>query len=277
MKVSFARQPSPLLVGVVRERRVRDAIAAIRNCETDGATAIDLHLSCMEEEHRTTDALRQIVSATALPILALHYSQTYEYDPYTVDEEERVSCLRAAAAAGVSAVDMQGYTFDPASKNAMRPECAKTGYSFLKNAPREVVTDPAVIDRQMAFIEEMHAGGTEVLLSTHPGIPMTAEEVVELALFLEKRGADVIKIVTQAENEEQLVESFRAMILLKKEVKTVVQYHAAGKAGRLSRIVNPLLGGHLIFCSDRYTASSNMEQLDLKSAAEAVKLLKKMQ
>ena len=42
-----------------------------------------------------------------------------------------------------------------------------------------------------------------------------AEQVVELALFLEKRGPDVLKIVTRAENEEQLLESFRAMRLLK--------------------------------------------------------------
>ena len=43
-------------------------------------------------------------------------------------------------------------------------------------------------------------------------------------------------------------------------------YHANGKAGLLSRIVNPILGGQIAFCVDRYSESSTMEQIDLKAA-----------
>ena len=99
---------------------------------------------------------------------------------------------------------------------------------------------------------------------------MTSEQVVELALFLEKRNPDIIKIVTKAENEEHLAESIRAMLLLKKEVKTPVAYHANDKAGMASRIINPLLGGQIAFCVEHYNAASTMEQIDLRTARAMV-------
>ena len=66
------------------------------------------------------------------------------------------------------------------------------------------------------------------------------------------------------------------MVMLKKEVKTPVSYHAGGKAGSLSRIINPLLGGQIIFCVDRFSESSTMEQLDLKTAGAVVESMIKM-
>jgi len=98
--------------------------------------------------------------------------------------------------------------------------------------------------------------------------------VVELALFLEKRNPDIIKIVTPAPDEDALIESMKAMIALKEEVKTPVSYHASGKAGALSRIVNPVLGGHMVFCVDRFGENSTLEQLDLRTAKSAIENLK---
>ena len=105
---------------------------------------------------------------------------------------------------------------------------------------------------------------------------MNCRQVVELALFLEKRNPDIIKIVTPATNENELVESFNTMVALKKEVKTPVSYHANGKAGSLSRIINPILGGHIIFCVDRFNEGSTMEQLDLKMVKSIIENMKKI-
>ena len=138
------------------------------------------------------------------------------------------------------------------------------------------MTDGSVIAKQCEFIEKVHSMGAEVLLSCHPGIPMNCEQVVGLALFLEKRKPDIIKIVTLAENENDLIESFKAMVMLKKEVKTAVSYHASGVSGGLSRIVNPILGGHMVFCVDRYNEGSTMEQLDLKTARTVIDNMKKI-
>jgi 3-dehydroquinate dehydratase len=117
--------------------------------------------------------------------------------------------------------------------------------------------------------------GAEVLLSCHPLIPMTSEQVVELALFLEKRNPDIIKIVTIADTDEEMIESIKTMLALKKEVKTPVSYHAGGEKGKLSRILNPALGGQIAFCVDKFSESSTMEQLDLRNAKTVLEGLKK--
>ena len=266
MKHKLSQLTPPALAGVIRERSARAAIAEAQNCMYDGATMLDLHLSRLESTD--TETLRGIMEACKLPVLALYYPGS------TVPtEEERTAALLRAVEAGAAGIDIQGYTYHLPSKSGF---CGEDIYPFTKGNPKEIVTDKAVIDKQCALIERVHSMGAEVLLSCHPNIPMRAEQVVELALFLEKRSPDIIKIVTRAENEEDLAESIRAMLLLKKQVKTPVTYHAGGKAGMASRILNPLLGGQIAFCVDRFHADSTMEQLDLRTARTIVDNMKKI-
>lgn len=262
---------APAVAGVVREKTKNAAIAEIKNCMYDGADMIDLHLSCLEECNE--GIIRDIVNSTKLPILALNYDSTTDWQSKGFSEEDRVESFITAVRAGVAGIDMQGYTFHKPSKTNF---CGEDKYSFTKNNPKEIVTDTAIIAKQCEFIEKVHDMGAEVLLSCHPGIPMNCQQVVELALFLEKRNPDIIKIVTAATNEDELVESFKTMVALKKEVKTPVSYHANGKEGSLSRIINPILGGQIIFCVDRFSQSSTMEQLDLKTVKAVIDNMKKI-
>ena len=262
---------SPIIAGVVRERTVKGAIAEIKNCMYDGAGMIDLHMSCIE--NLTLEALKEIVNSTSLPVLALNYNRTYDWQDKNFSEQERVDSFLLAVEAGAAGVDMQGYTFHEPSRDGF---CGEDKYSFTKGNPKEVVTDDAIISKQTEFIEQIHSMGSEVLLSCHPGIPMNCRQVVELALFLEKRNPDIIKIVTSAINEDDLVESFKTMTQLKKEVKTPVSFHVNGKIGSLSRIVNPILGSKVIFCVDRFSESSTMEQLDLKTVKTVIDNMKKI-
>lgn len=268
---SLKNLTTPVLAGVIREKTKKAAIAEIKNCMYDGAGIIDLHMSCLENTDEAT--LKEIISSTKLPILALNYNSTYEWQDAGYSEEDRAKLFLKAVDAGAAGVDMQAYTFDIASKTNF---CGEDKYSFTKGNPKEIVTDSAFIVKQCEFIEKIHEKGGEVLLSCHPGIPMNSTQVVDLALFLEKRNPDIIKIVTAATNEDELLESFKTMKLLKKEVKTAVSYHANGKEGSLSRIINPILGGHMIFCVDRFSESSTMEQLDLKTAKSIIDNIKKI-
>lgn len=271
MKQKLSQLEAPALAGVIREKSVRGAIAQIKNYTYDGATMIDLHMSCLEETD--TESLKKIISSTDLPVLALNYNNTYEWQGAGFSEEERVESFLRAVEAGAAGIDIQGYTYHQPSKKDFFGE---DKYSFTKGNPKEVVTDEAIISKQCDLIERVHSMGAEVLLSCHPGIPMTCEQVVDLALFLEKRNPDMIKIVTKANDQKDLEESIRTMIALKKAVKTSVSYHANGKAGILSRILNPILGGHIAFCVDRYDDGSTMEQIDLRTTASIVENIKKI-
>ena len=267
----LSKMCTPALAGVVREKNIRGAIAEIKNCKYDGATMIDLHMSCLEDT--SVESLKKIISSSALPVLALNYNSTYKWENAGFSEEERVASYLRAVEAGAAGIDMQGYTYHLPSKSGF---CGEDRYSFTKGNPKEIVTDEAIISKQCELIEKVHAMGAEVLLSCHPGIVMNCEQVVELALFLEKRNPDIIKIVTKAENEDDLTESIKTMMVLKKEIKTRISYHTNGNAGMLSRIINPLLGGQIAFCVDRYNEGSTMEQINLKTAAAVVENMKKL-
>ena len=262
---------APALAGVVKERSTKAAIAEINNCVYDGADMIDLHLSCLENTE--IDELRKIITFSKLPVLALNYNTTYEGENAGYSEDDRADLFLRAVEAETSGIDMQGYTFHLPSKKEFFGE---DKYSFTKGNPKEIITDEEIIAKQCEFIEKVHTMEAEVLLSCHPGITMTAEQVVDLAHFLEKRNPDIIKIVTKAENEEDLAESIRTMLLLKREIKTPIAYHANGKAGMLTRIINPLLGGQIAVCVDRYTEASVMEQINLRTGATVVQNVKKI-
>ena len=271
MKQKLSQLTAPALAGVVKEKSAQAAIAEINNCIYDGADMIDLHLSCLENTE--TDELKKIITFSKLPVLALNYNTTYEGKNAGYSEDDRAELFLRAVEAGAAGIDMQGYTFHLPSKNEF---CGEDKYSFTKGNPKEIVTDDAVIAKQCELIEKVHAMEAEVLLSCHPGIPMTSEQIVDLALFLEKRNPDIIKIVTRADSEDDLAESIRTMLILKKEEKTPITYHANGKAGMLSRIINPLLGGQIAFCVDRYTEASVMEQINLKCVNTIVENVKKI-
>lgn len=262
---------SPAIAGVIREKSVEAAIAEIKNCMYDGADMIDLHMSCLENSG--TDALKAIIGSSKLPVLALNYNNKYDWSDCGFSEEQRVQSFLNAVLVGAAGIDMQGYTFDAKSKESF---CGEDKYSFTRGNPKEIVTDSNVISKQCELIERVHSMGAEVLLSCHPGIKMSCEQVVELALFLERRNPDIIKIVTFAADENDLIESFKTMSALKKEVKTAVSYHTNGAAGSLSRIINPVLGGHMVFCVDRFNGGSTMEQLDLRAARTIIDNMKKV-
>ena len=271
MKTKLSELKSPVIAGVVREKDARSAIAEIINCAYDGAGMIDLHLSALE--NTDTDTLKAIIDASRLPILALNYNQTYDHRNAGFDEEERMESMIRAIEAGAAGLDMQGYTFDIKSKDNF---CGEDKYSFTKGNPKEIVTDEKIISKQCELIEKVHSMGAEVLLSCHPGIAMNTEQIVDLALFMEKRNPDIIKIVSIANNEDDLIESFKAMTALKREVKTPVTYHAGGKAGNLSRIVNPILGGHMIFCIDTFNSGSNVQQPCMRAVKPIVDNIEKI-
>lgn len=253
--------PAPAIAGVVREKTVFAAFAEIKNCYYSGADMIDLHLSTLEETD--VESLRRIMNFSQLPVLALNYNTDYDRKRLGQTEEERVESFLRAVEAGAAGIDMQGYTFHAPSEKG-----------FCGN-PKEIVTDSAIIDKQCQLIETVHSMGAEVLLSCHPGIPMTTKQVVELAKYLEERNPDIIKIVTKAETQQDADEAIRTMLALKEEIKTPVAYHANGKAGMRTRIINPLLGGQIAFCVDRYTEASTMEQLHLQTVRSIVDNMKK--
>lgn len=276
MRKSFVANKAPVLAAVIRERTPRDAIAEIKNYALHGAKGADLHLSCLDEQYRNVQSIAEIVNQSPLPILGLNYNQNPDWSVFEATEEERVDLLMMAIDAGAAGVDIQGYTYDRFSHKAFREEFSHLDYSFIKNKPREVVVDPQIIEKQCDLIERVHAKGGEVLLSNHLLIPMKTDELVDLCLFLEQRKPDIIKIVALSETDEDMLECFKSMLTIKKEIKTPVTLFCNGATGPLTRIVNPMLGGYMVFTSDGFNARSNFSQMDLTTIKQVLDGVEKL-
>ena len=270
MRKSFAANKAPVLAAVIRERTPREAIAQIKNYTLHGAHGADLHLSCLDKEYRNVESIKEIVAQSKLPILGLNYNQNLDWSVTETSEEERVELLLMSIEAGAAGIDMQGYTFDRPSHDAFNEDFAHLDYSFIKARPKEVVLDPKIIDKQSDLIERIHFKGGEVLLSNHLHTVMNTEMLVDLCHFLERRNPDIIKIVANSETDEDMIESFKAMVTIKREVKTPVTLFCNGKTGAATRVINPMLGGYMVFTTDGYGASSNFTQLDLQTIKQVL-------
>ena len=80
--------------------------------------------------------------------------------------------------------------------------------------PDEVAVSEEAIKKQMELIDELHKKGAEVLMSSHIFKFTSAERVLEIALEHQRRGADISKIVTQADSAEEEIENLRILNLL---------------------------------------------------------------
>ena len=108
--------PTPVLAGVINQKSKDGAISDIKNCTFAGADIIDLHLETLEE--RNEEVLKEIIKSSKLPVLALNYVKTTSEEDTEAFEMMRIESFLTALEAGAAGIDMQGYTFDIASKTS---------------------------------------------------------------------------------------------------------------------------------------------------------------
>lgn len=276
MRGKVSDGPAPLLAAVVKEPNLREAAAAIRRAELAGAGMIDLHLSTLPREQVTADALRPVIAETTVPVMAMQYNWDMQMQPLDFTEPERLAQLKEAVCAGAACVDLQGHTFskEDTRSSLSLPQAAEL--CFTERLPKEVSLEPEVIEKQTEYIRAIHDLGAEVLLSVHTGVSMNCEQTLSMVRFLAQRGPDIIKVVGRCETDEELAEFCRTILTLQKEVpQTRVSYHCAGARGAMTRLLGPLLGSWLMFCNERYTAASDLNQLHLATMSEVWALLKR--
>lgn len=220
-----------------------DCIAVMRNAVYDGADAFYIHLDHLDPGCWNPADLRKIFDyAGDKPVIALFYRRK-KLPLYT--DDELLEVLFMAVEAGASMCDVMGDIFDP--------------------SPRQLSLKPEIVDRQKRLIDKIHAMGAEVLMSSHTGDFMTAEETIAHARAMESRGADMIKIVVSSQSEEEMYEAFRITTLMKRELKVPFLHICGGQSGKLHRAIAPLFGSSMVLCVQAYTSGSSREQTLLRA------------
>lgn len=231
-KIAFSQLPRPIVTCILGERTVDAAVANIKNGEFQGAPAFAIHLEPLGEKNLTDENFRRIVRSTRRPVMFLHYRGTERF-PTALSDEERVEVLRRAVICGASAVDITADTYN--------------------SSRLEFTDDPAAVDRQRRFIDEVHGLGAEVVVSAHTREVCSCDQVLGMMKAMEARGADFAKIVTVADTEAEFLEAVRTTMELRREMKVPFIHLCNGKFALPHRYLSPSLGNAMTFCVTEYT------------------------
>lgn len=232
MKKSFLALPRPVVACILAETSVDAGVAAVRNGEFDGAHAFAIHLEPLCAEKLTDRELSRIASATQRPFMFLHYRK-WKDDRVIMSDEDRTELLLRTIQCGATAVDFTADTFDP--------------------SPLEFTADPAAIDRQKRLIDRAHALGGEVVMSSHINEPRTCEQVLEQLTAIAARGADIVKIVTNANTDEEFAEAVKTTLALRRTLKVPFIHLVSGAYALPHRYLSPMLGNAITFCVHAYS------------------------
>lgn len=247
MKASFLNAEKPFLTTMLQAETSARVIELMEKSIPEGADAFGVQACKLRSEFQTKEHYREIFfHAQGRPVYVTNYR--YGYNEGKTDEELAAGLIELAEAGGTL--------------------CDVVGDYFCKD-PDELTMDPEAVRKQMQLIETLHEKGAEVLISSHTFKFRSVDRVVEMALEQERRGADIVKIVTGAENMEQQMENLRITGLLKKELKVPFLFLSCDEC-RIHRRIGPLLGCCMWLCVYEYDELATPSQ-PLLSAARKVR------
>ncbi len=230
MKKSFLNSKEPFITEMVQGKTAKQSKDKIEKAILGGATAIGLQLHVMPEEEKSEKSLIELFSSTKnLPLYVTNYRGDKNQGK---TDDELAEGLLLALDFGATLVDVMGDLYNP--------------------SPEELTTDEKAINKQMALIDKIHAKGGEVLMSSHIQEFRSKERVLEIALEQQRRGADIVKIVTGASTPEEEIKNLEICVMLKKELKVPFLFLSGGEYNYVHRTVGPKLGVSMWLCFSEY-------------------------
>lgn len=208
MKKTFLNKQNPLLTVMLQCATPEVAIGRIRNANCLGADAYGLQIECLKPEFHNTDTYKRIFGEMKnKPCYVTNYRTSHNNGK---TDEQLAEELLELSKNGATLIDVMGDLF-----------CRH---------PEELTDDKDSIGKQIELINAIHQNGAEVLMSSHLFKYAPAERVLEIALEQKRRGADIIKIVTAANNMEEQIENLRITDLLKKELGAPFLFLSGGES-----------------------------------------------
>lgn len=233
----FLYKDTPNLTVMLQCRTPEVAIGRIRNALHLGADAFGLQVESLLPEYQNPETYQRIFDEMrGKPAYVTNYHMSSNKGK---SDEELAQGLLTLADCGAALCDVQGDLFAP--------------------HPLQMTEDPEAIEKQMALIDAIHEKGAEVLMSAHTKCYLPGEKVLELALEQKRRGADIIKIVTDAPDMQAQLENMKTIDLLKRELGAPFLFLCGGECGMLRRL-GTMLGNCMALCVYEHDALSTPGQ-----------------
>lgn len=241
----FSKGKQPVVTVMLKARTKESLIDEIKRAISQGAEAFGFQAEEFDREFRSYDNLKEIFSyMEGKPIYYTDYRRGNKC-PELSDEalcDELMTALRA----GASLLDIPGDFF-----------CPSQG---------EITTNIDAVKKQKAFIDEIHKMGGEVLMSSHVLKYISKESVLTIARLHKERGADVSKIVTEANTAEELQENMEASLLLERKSGLKHLFLCNGTMCKLHRKIGPFLGSSMCLVTEDNADIQNQPRIsEIKS------------
>lgn len=256
---SFLGQEKPMLTAMVQANNPERIKRLIDGALIDGADAFGMQTEQLLPEYRNEKIYRGLFAYTAdKPVYATNYR-------YAQNKGKSDDCLAeellTLAKCGADLCDVMGDIYDRQAE--------------------EITYNADAVEKQKQLIDRLHGAGAKVLMSSHVASDasenrvlkfLPAERVLEIAHEHQKRGADISKIVTYANNTEEQIENLRIINLLKKELEIPFLFLCGGEC-RLLRRIGGQLGCCMYLCVHEYDDFATKEQpliTDVKAVRDII-------
>ena len=237
-KPTFLHQSRPLLTCMIQAANPTDAALTIRNAAFDGCDAYGFQQCQMGLEYRDDKTMRGLFSQMAgKPVYVTNYRGAKNQG---MSDDELADGLVTLIHQGATLADVIGDFYCP--------------------DPIQLTMDPTAVDKQRRLIDRIHEAGGEVLMSSHVMKYTPAEEVLRIAFEQKKRGADVVKIVTAGNSDEEELDNLRTTQLLAKELDIPFLFLSGGTHNKRHRTLGFAFGCNIILCVERYDHLSTRSQ-----------------
>lgn len=218
----------------------------------EGAEAFGMQFCRLENEYRNRAVYEELFDyADDKPVYVTNYRSGGNKEK---NDDQLAEELLELADCGATLCDVMGDLFDHQTDQMAR--------------------DAHAIKRQMKLIDELHTRGAEVLMSSHVLKFTPAERVLEIALEQERRGADICKIVTRADNMSEQIENIKMIDMLRQNLKIPFLYLAGGEC-HLMRRIGGEIGCCMYLCVHEYDELATQSQPLLSDVREIRRLLSK--
>ncbi len=236
-KATFLKYDNPLLTVMVQADHPERIKELISLSLPEGAEAFGMQFCKLKAEYRNKDTYQDLFSYTNLPI----YVTNYRYHSANAGKSDNVLAkeLVELAECGATLCDVMGDYFDACEG--------------------ELTMNEEAVKKQIGLINALHERGAEVLMSSHVLRFTPADRVLEIALEHQKRGADICKIVTGAENMAEQIENLRIINLLRANLKIPFLFLCGGECQILRRIGGSL-GNCMTLCVHEYDEHATKSQ-----------------
>ena len=223
MASKFLINDRPTLTAMLKPSTTEQILIEIDKILEQGTDAFGFQIDMLKAEERCEKNFKKIfIAMQNKPCYVTNY---YRGNKLPITDDELVEGLCIAIQCGGVLADIPADIYD------------RVAGEFTEKAE--------AVEKQMRAVERIHSLGGEVLMSSHVLRYADCDEVLKIAEAHRERGADVSKIVTDANSESELLNNLRTSVVLKERLGIPSLFLCNGTHCERHRILGPAIGSDM--------------------------------